>query len=286
MMARLGQATVTTHWRPTECSLTRESFNDIVTKKKSNVPAILQRTSTMSRSAMLIVGRRTPWGAAIAADTWELPAKDQAQVPPVSVSIMDSKEDGFGSIRLGTPTLNRPGSRPTLDATPASTVRSLSRSSSLPVIRPTPHARYGYMPPGAGRLLQSPVGDPSPLSRALTAKVEELFGSMDIDSSGYIERNEAVRFFRKFQAVSADAMFDEVDEDNNGFITLQEFKRFWEEVLRSGYTEEDMLQELNNLQSGEAWVKYRDSDEVDDGTSEVSSVHVNSRSIRLLPRRT
>lgn len=241
----------------------------------------------MSRSAMQIVGHRSPWGAAIAADTGELPRRDPFQVPPVTVSILDDKQDGFGSIRLGTPTLNRPrsDSRPALDISPASTVRSLSRSSSLPVIRPTPHARYGYMPPGAGRLLQSPAGDPSPLSRALTAKVEELFAQMDVDGNGSIERDEATRFFKKFQAVSADAMFDEVDEDNDGFITLQEFKRFWEEVMRSGYTEEDMLQELNNIQAGEVWVKYRDSDEVDDGVSDVSSAHVHSRSIRLLPRR-
>merc|ERR1719195_621621 len=155
----------------------------------------------------------------------------------------------------------------------------------MPVIRPTPHARYGYMPPGAGRLLQSPAGNRCLLSRALTAKVEELFGSMDVDGNGLIEREEAVRFFKKFQAVSADAMFDEVDKDNDGSITLQEFKRFWEEVLCSGYSEEDMLQELSDLQSGEVWVKYRDSEEVDDGASDASSAHVNSRSIRLLPRR-
>jgi len=232
----------------------------------------------MSRSAMQIVGYRTPW---------ELPGRDQPQVSPVNVSILDDKEDGFGSIRLGTPTLNRPrsGSRPTLDPWPTSTVRSLSRSSSSPAIRPTPHARYGYMPPGAGRLLQSPTRDSSTLSRAFTAKVEELFGNMDVDGNGHIEREEAVRFFKKFPAVSAAAMFDEVDEDNDGLITLQEFKRFWEEVLRSGYAEEDMLQELGDLQSGEVWVKYHDAEQVGDDASDVSSAHVNSRSIRLLPRR-
>ncbi|CAE8599847.1 unnamed protein product, partial [Polarella glacialis] len=47
-----GGGTTTTVWRTSETSLTRDSFNCLVSHKKADAVAIIMKTSTMSRRAM------------------------------------------------------------------------------------------------------------------------------------------------------------------------------------------------------------------------------------------
>jgi len=182
--------------------------------------------------------------------------------------------DGFGSIRLGTPTLAARIERKTRFSTsPMLDSGVLKQSgSAFPAIEPTPAARFGYMPPGVGRIdrsisssTNSPPRTPNDsreLSNVLIQKVLRLYGLMDDNANGSITRAEAKMHFRKFGEVSADAMFNEVDEDGNGEVTLEEFVDFWQQVKRSGYPEDDLSDELDELIEGNAWVDYADDREV------------------------
>lgn len=53
--------------------------------------------------------------------------------------------------------------------------------------------------------------------------------------------------FRKsnFAKVNTDALFKAVDVDNSGTITEDEWKEFWNSVKRSGYSEEEIEEEVN-----------------------------------------
>jgi len=284
----------THHWRPGEASLARDSFNDIVSGRKTNVPAVLMRTTSLSRLAMLARPLLEP----------------PVHLPPPqlrrscdnlfdklldfngtkrSVQLEDDQRDGFGSIRLGTPTPVReeegeegrrrpPPMAVTIDESLGrSTLERTDRSGVFPAIRPTPAARYGYMPPGAGRILRQPSGqkiDPagisasdlarpgSELSSELLGKITKLYLKMDRDQNGQLTRKEAKEFFKHFSEISTNAMFDEVDEDHNDAITMEEFRSFWQQVKDSGYSEEDLSLELDELSLGNAWVNYQDSRDV------------------------
>ena len=58
--------------------------------------------------------------------------------------------------------------------------------------------------------------------------------------------------------LNADAMFNEVDVDSDGGVTIKEWDGFWRNVKASGYSEEDMLEELDNMASGQSWVDFDD----------------------------
>lgn len=251
-------STYTTHWRATETSLARESFNDIVSRKKTDVPAVLQRLSTMSRSAMEPLGRRHFEPMMSLSVGPRVPSKLS------SFSAGDLKPDGPGSHRIGTPTFE-----PRKVSFSLYNQQPLRKSSSLPEIRPLASVRYGYQPPEKGRVY-SPFssldlrsrGKAVQMSAALEAKVEAVYGKMDLDSNGRLTRAEAAKFFRRFPEISTKAMFDEVDEDGDGVITLDEFKRFWGQVLKNDYKEEDVMAELDDLLEGNAWVNYTDDRDV------------------------
>lgn len=193
--------------------------------------------------------------------------------PRRSVHYERDEDDGFGSIRLGTPTMVEPKrkrphflSNPSLDAS-----GPLQRSTSMPNVRPTPAARMGYMPPGAGRIERSSssrlekASNDDLMSPELFAKVETLFDKMDVNHDGTVDRDEAAHHFKRFSEVSAKAMFNEVDDDGNNFITKQEFLDFWSQVKRSGYSEEDLNYEIDELLRGNVWVDYADSRDVGGG---------------------
>lgn len=176
--------------------------------------------------------------------------------------------DGFGSIRLGTPTLEeRAQKRPHF-----LTSGALEKSSASPEIKATPAARFGYMPPSAGRISQPgsssgrspvpPARDSAELSSTLLAKVLRLYQMMDTNSNGAISRAEAKCHFKRYAELSTNAMFNEVDEDRNDVITFDEFVDFWQQVKRSGYPEEDLSNEIDELLKGNVWVDYADSREV------------------------
>ena len=106
-----------------------------------------------------------------------------------------------------------------------------------------------------------------PLSADLSAKVEGLFTKMDLDGDGKLTKTEAKSHFKKFSKIAANSMFKEVDTNGDAEVTLVEFKEFFENVMQQKekdsegndtekpmYTEEDVIETIDELSSGEAWV--------------------------------
>merc|ERR1712125_46128 len=98
-----------------------------------------------------------------------------------------------------------------------------------------------------------------PLSYEAIRSLTAMFDRLDIDGSREITMAEAIDFWGKgFSKLSAAAMFAEVDADGNGSISLDEFITFWPNVKRSGYTETEILDELQQLMEGGMWVDWKD----------------------------
>merc|ERR1712232_359324 len=97
------------------------------------------------------------------------------------------------------------------------------------------------------------------LSSKLWKKCEELFSKMDTEGKMAITRENALNFFQgNFANVSVDAMFKEVDLTNHDNITAEEWMKFWRQVKGSGYNEKSILEELDLLLDGGAWVDWQD----------------------------
>ena len=56
--------------------------------------------------------------------------------------------------------------------------------------------------------------------------------------------------------MSAKEFFDQVDFDGDGEISEKEFLRFWRIVKGSGHTDEEIMDELENIRKGELWVGF------------------------------
>jgi len=98
------------------------------------------------------------------------------------------------------------------------------------------------------------------LSAKAWQKIEECFRLMDTDHSNAVTKEEAVGFFKgAFGKLSADAFFNEVDVDGSGAITAEEFIDFWVQVRKAGYKEQEIIDELEELIQGGAWVDWHDS---------------------------
>ncbi|CAE8639053.1 unnamed protein product, partial [Polarella glacialis] len=90
----------------------------------------------------------------------------------------------------------------------------------------------------------------------------EMFQAMDTDNDDTVTREEAMKFFKSFAKVSAAAMFKEVDGDHKGGIELKDFMGFWDQVHGSGYTNEEIAEELEELNKGGTWVDWKDNRDV------------------------
>ena len=55
-------------------------------------------------------------------------------------------------------------------------------------------------------------------------------------------------------------MFNRIDTDGNNLIDLKEWLEFWGKVKQSGYSEEEIIVELENMKEGEEWNGFQDSD--------------------------
>jgi len=98
------------------------------------------------------------------------------------------------------------------------------------------------------------------LSDVLFSKVKTLFEKMDADGNGEITREEARAFWGKnFAKVNAQAMFNEVDDDNSGAVDFPEWVGFWENVIKSEYKEEDLIEEIEMIIEGGSWVDFDDN---------------------------
>ena len=90
-------------------------------------------------------------------------------------------------------------------------------------------------------------------------KVNEVFGIFDIDGSNNIDKEEAVKHWKSaFGKISAKEFFNAVDVNKDGQISLEEFQSFWCAVKAAGHSEEEILEELENIKSGQSWVGFND----------------------------
>ena len=101
------------------------------------------------------------------------------------------------------------------------------------------------------------------LSELLKAEIVAIFHAMDDDNDGSVTKEEASRFFKSFGKLNAEAMFHEVDvarsvDEEVDVITLAEWVGFWGNVKASGYSEDEMREELANMASGQSWVDFND----------------------------
>lgn len=105
-----------------------------------------------------------------------------------------------------------------------------------------------------------------PLGSHLWTKVSEVFVAMALPATNTIAKEEAVYYFKDgFAQMSADAMFNQVDIDGNGIITSLEFVDFWLSVKAAGYSDADILAELESLSNGSVWVDFNDGRNTDSG---------------------
>ena len=78
-----------------------------------------------------------------------------------------------------------------------------------------------------------------------------MFNFFDDDHSQSIDREEALKHFSgAFSKISARELFCSVDVDGDGKVTKEEWVTFWRVVKGSGHDEEDIMAELDNIQSG------------------------------------
>ena len=85
----------------------------------------------------------------------------------------------------------------------------------------------------------------------------EIFRLMDTDGNKSIDMQETLKFWHKnFAKINARAMFEAVDKDKNEKIDLEEWVNFWKRVKRSGQSEENIQEELNNLRHRGSWVQF------------------------------
>ena len=97
------------------------------------------------------------------------------------------------------------------------------------------------------------------LPAELEAKLKAFFDKMDADKNGEVSKDEAVAFWGKnFAKVNAQSMFNEVDEDGNQTISWDEFRKFWQNVVGSGYSQEDLMEEVDMMIEGGSWVDFND----------------------------
>ena len=95
------------------------------------------------------------------------------------------------------------------------------------------------------------------LPTRLKEKVDKLFRLIDIDDSKTIDRDETLKFWSSnFAKINSSVLFDQVDENNDGSIQYEEWVEFWTIVYDSGYSEDEICAELDNMINGGSWVKF------------------------------
>ena len=91
----------------------------------------------------------------------------------------------------------------------------------------------------------------------LEEKVRKLFSMIDVDDSKTIDREETLKFWSKgFAKINSKVLFEQVDKNNDGAIQLEEWLEFWRVVYESGYDEDEICTELDNMINGGSWVKF------------------------------
>mmetsp|Transcript_103272 Transcript_103272/g.194340 ORF Transcript_103272/g.194340 Transcript_103272/m.194340 type:complete len:135 (-) Transcript_103272:74-478(-) len=113
-----------------------------------------------------------------------------------------------------------------------------------------------------------PIWRQKELSEEAKERIKLLFKKLDLDGTEVISMGEAMRFFKgKYGKLSAKAMFNEVDVDHNGNISEKEWLAFWVQVFENGYTEQQILEEVEEMMQGGTWVDWKDNRDVDHDVS-------------------
>ena len=74
-----------------------------------------------------------------------------------------------------------------------------------------------------------------------------------------------MKFWSKgFAKINSKVLFDQVDENSDGTIQFEEWLEFWTVVYNSGYDEDEMLAELDNMIKGGSWVKFETKEKLGD----------------------
>ena len=95
------------------------------------------------------------------------------------------------------------------------------------------------------------------LPTKLKEKVDTLFRLIDIDNSKTIDKDETLKFWSSnFAKINSCVLFDQVDKNNDGSIQYDEWIEFWSTVYDSGYSEDEICSELDNMINGGSWVKF------------------------------
>ncbi|CAD8060964.1 unnamed protein product [Paramecium sonneborni] len=96
------------------------------------------------------------------------------------------------------------------------------------------------------------------LSASLRLKALQIFQKIDKENKGVIDKKTTQQFWQSnFAKINTEALFKAVDFDNSGDITIQEWLTFWKIVKKTGYTEQEINEELDELMQGKAWVQFR-----------------------------
>ena len=85
----------------------------------------------------------------------------------------------------------------------------------------------------------------------------KVFKKFDVDNSNTIEREETIKFWSKnFGKLNTREMFKDLDQNNDNQIEMSEWMEFWGRVKKSGYDEEEIKTELQNIYEGNSWAHF------------------------------
>ena len=91
----------------------------------------------------------------------------------------------------------------------------------------------------------------------LEEKVTKLFKMIDVDDSKTIDREETLKFWSKgFAKINSGVLFEQVDKNNDGTIQFEEWMEFWRVVYESGYDEDEICAELDNMIKGGSYIFF------------------------------
>jgi Ca2+-binding EF-hand superfamily protein len=83
------------------------------------------------------------------------------------------------------------------------------------------------------------------LPDSIRQKAVQLFNKMDSDGSGSISTRETLDYFKgNHETLNKNGIFEDVDDDGNGKIELNEWLKFWNALLNSGMSEDDIILEV------------------------------------------
>mmetsp|Transcript_116375 Transcript_116375/g.290611 ORF Transcript_116375/g.290611 Transcript_116375/m.290611 type:complete len:153 (-) Transcript_116375:21-479(-) len=103
------------------------------------------------------------------------------------------------------------------------------------------------------------------------AKVEMLWSRLSPNGMVATRESAAAFFGSRFGKLSVDAMFSQVDVDKDGQMTKQEWDAFWAHVKESGYSNESIAEEVDNILNGGAWIDWHDGRHPAHPTKAISS---------------